>query len=606
MLFSSLFTSGLLTLGLNVTPATEPEIHLSDSLEAVTLSAEKGITISRKEKISTRNTFALSEVLAMIPSLQINDNGGYAGLKSVSIRGLGAAHTSIYIDGIKSTNVQSGQNDLGMFNLSNSSIVVDYAQNSININTIRPTFDDNPVRANVSMYGGSFGTYLPSLRMDFRLTDKTSLSANASGIFSKGNYKYGDNLSRTNNDLRRIQAGLDLFGLMALGSYHIKAAYNDSQRGTPGSIDWPSDDRQSDKNAYLQGKATLHISDLYTLRLCAKGAYDNIFYSSTWGDSRYEQTDVQVNTVHDLRIKEWWHLSLAANINWDGLNSTSYNMHRISCLGALASTFTYDRLSADVALEYYLACDKGNAARNAFSPSANIRYAIIDGLEVTALGRRMYRIPIFNELYYVGYGNPELKPEDAWTCDLGIQFNRQISKDWKITAGLNGFYTTLTDKITSAPTEDPKVWMPINIGKVRSTGLDSRVGADFKHNNWRAGMSIGYSYLSSIDKTPDSYTYGTQVPYTTKHSVTAMGHVNWKGWEAAATWNIRCGYVGSAGSLPDWNTADITLSKEITTAKAGAFCLKITSRNIADTRYELISGYPMPGRSFIGGIEYRF
>ena len=34
--------------------------------------------------------------------------------------------------------------------------------------------------------------------------------------------------------------------------------------------------------------------------------------------------------------------------------------------------------------------------------------------------------------------------------------------------------------------------------------------------------------------------------------------------------------------------------------------LKLSVRNITDCRYETVSGYPMPGRSVMGGIEYRF
>lgn len=608
MLHLSLLAAGLLTSGLTAVPTTEAEIHHSDSLEAATVSVEKGITVSRKETILTQNTITLSEALASSAALQVNDNGGLAGIKSVSLRGLGSAHTNIYIDGIRSANVQSGQNDLGMFDLTYvSSIIIDYAQNSININTERPTFENCPIRAKVRMYGGSFGTYLPSMRLDFRVTDKIALSANASGTFSEGNYPNGDNLKRINNDIRRIRTGVDMFGKMSIGNYHIKASYIDTERGTPGSLEWPSDDRQADMNAYLQGSTTLCLSDLYTLRLSTKGSFDKIYYTSVWGDSSYGQTEVQLNSVQEFRITDWWRLSFAADFTWDNLKSTSYNMDRFSCLTALASTFTAGKFAADIALEYCLASDKGQKIRDAFSPSANLRYVILDGLEIMAFGRRMYRIPVFNELYYTGYGNPELLPEDAWTWNIGADLDRQIDDNWKITGGLHGFYTTLTDKIISAPTEeDPNIWMPINIGKVCSAGFDAKAGTDFTHGKWIAGLNVGYSYLSSIDRTPDSYSYGSQVPYTSRHSLSASGKLNWDGWEIAAAFNLRSGYAGSAGPLPDWNTTDITLSKVIKTAKAGSFCLKLTSRNIGDNRYELVAGYPMPGRSFIGGIEYQF
>ncbi|MBO5418729.1 MAG: TonB-dependent receptor [Bacteroidales bacterium] len=580
---------------------------LADSLDAVVISAEKGVTVSQQDTVLSENSISLSEALLRNTSLQVSDNGGPGGLKTVSLRGLGSAHTAIYIDGIRAGNVQSGQNDLGMFDISSSCIVVDYAQNSISINTARPHFDRLPVTGNFNISGGSFGTWLPTARLDFRLSENVSLSANASGVFSKGDFPYGAGLKRTNNDLNQIRSGLDLFGLMNLGDYHVKACFNGSRRGTPGSTAWPSDDRQEDRNVFVQGSVKMRFSDLYTLRTSAKGSVDNIFYTSSWGDSRYRQTEVQLNTVHDFKIKDWWRLSLAADTHWDGLNSTYYEMNRVSILTALASAFKVRRFAADLALEYNLALDKGYQHKDALSPSMNLRFNIMEGFEISALGRRMYRIPTFNELYYTGYGNPELNPEDAWTSGIGASFQRKISKRWRINADLNGFYTYLRNKITSVPTEaDPNIWMPVNIGRVRSTGFDSKAAVGYRHKDFRAGLTAAYSFLSSVDCTEGSSTFGQQVPFTTRHSVSLAGDLIWKGWGLNAIFNSRSGYTGSSGPLPDWSTLDLTISKEINTDIYGSLKLKFQIRNITDCRYELVSGYPMPGRSIMGGIEYKF
>ena len=607
MFSSFLLSAGLLVGGLADLPSANAAEHMSDSLDAVTISADKGITISRRDTVSSQNTITLSEALMRNSSLQINDNGGFSGLKSVSLRGMGSAHTSIYIDGIKAENVQSGQNDLEIYDISNSLIIIDYAQSNININTTKPVFDKLPISGKFRMTGGSFGTYLPSARLDFLLSDNISLSANASGTFSKGDFTHGNGLTRTNNDISQIRAGVDLFGQMQGGQFHIKTAYNDCERGTPGSTSWPSSDRQKDRNFYLQGSMKMQISSLYTLRVSGKGAYDDISYMSEWGDSRYGQTDIQLNSSHELKLKDWWTISMAADASWNRLESNIYNESRISSLGAIASTFRYSRLSADLALEYRFVYDGGEIFRDALSPSASIRYAIADGLIISALGRRMYRIPTFNELYYPGFGNPDLKAEDAWTGSISADYNKVIADGWRMIAGISGFYIWLTDKIISAPTQiDPNIWMPYNIGKVCSTGFDFKAGIEHTCDNWTVAFNAGYSLLSSTDRTPDSYSYGTQVAYTARHSLVANGRVSWKGWSLEGVWNLKNGYVGSDGTSTDWNTLDISLSKEFRIKKAGVFNLIFTSRNITGCRYEITSGYPMPGRSFFGGIEYRF
>ena len=603
MLFSIL-SAGLVSLGLSVEPMMEP----ADSLSAATVTADKGVIVSRVDLLSTENARSISEVLNLSSGLHIGDNGGLAGLKTVSLRGMGSAHTAIYVDGVRVGNVQSGQNDLGMLPLENmSSASVDYAQNSVSFKTARPEFGDLPVAGKVRLYAGSFGTYLPSARFDFRLSDNISLSANAAGAFAKGDFKYGDGLVRTNNDLKQFRGGLDLFGLTNRGDYHVKAYYSSVERGTPGTTAWPSDDRQADKNAFIQGYMHHSFGSLYTLHLSAKGAYDDIYYTSTWGDSEYGQTELQLNSAHDFRLTDWWKVSLAADVQWDKLASTLYEASRISVFSALATSFHTERLLANVAMEYNGAIDKGALSRHAFSPSADIRYRIFDGFDVLAFGRRAYRVPTFNELYYVGYGNPQLRPEDAWLTDIGLEFNREIAGGWTVKAKVDGFANFLTDKITSAPSpENPNIWAPYNIGKVRSLGLDLAAGFVWKNVDWNCAFDAKYTLLSATDRTPDSYSFGQQIPYIAKHTVVLNATASWRGWRLAPVWQLRSGRTDGTGELDDWNTFDLTLAKDIVLPKTGPLSLKLSVLNMFDHRYEVSSGYPMPGLSILGGLEYKF
>jgi outer membrane cobalamin receptor len=603
MLSSILFSAGLL---LSVLPSgfEEPVI---DTLDAVIISADKGLTVSRKDTLVIGNSFSISEVLMRSSGFHVGDNGGFAGLKSLSLRGLGSAHTAVYIDGLRVGNVQSGQNDLGMIGIDNlGSVVIDYAQNSVSFNTAKPVFGVFPVSGVARLSGGSFGTWLPSARIDARLSEKIVLSANASGVLSKGDFTYGDGLVRENNDVSQVRAGLDLWGVMSGGDYHVKAYYNNVDRGTPGSTDWPSDDRQKDRNAFVQSTVRKNFSPLYTLRLSAKASYDDIFYSSSWGDSNYAQTEFQINSVHDFRINRCWNVSLAADIQWDGLKSSNYSATRLTTFSALATSYRAGRFSFDAALEYSGAFDTGALSRHSFSPSANLRLNVLDGLDIIAFARRAYRIPTFNELYYVGYGNPDLKPEDAWLSDIGVDFNRSVGSEWTIKANLDGFYNFLKDKITSAPTlEDPNIWLPYNIGKVRSAGFN--ISAGFVHKGeWNYSLNAEYTFQSAIDITPDSYTYGQQIPYIARHVVALCGGVSWKGWMLEPTWQMRAGRTDASGELPDWNTMDLTLSKTFNIKNAGRMTLTAAARNIADCRYETVSGYPMPGRNFILGVEFKF
>ena len=581
-----------------------------DTLQAVTIVADKGVVVSRTDTLALRADGTAAQTLLRIPGLSISDYGGLAGLKSVSLRGLGTAHTDIYLDGVRVSNFQSGQNDLGMLPVETlGSAVVDYAQNSVSFRTARPVFGDSRFTGQVGLQAGSFGTWMPSARVAVKASERLAISAHAAGIITKGDFPYGDNgARRAGNDLKQIRTGIDLFGTLDGGEWQAKAYYNGSDRGTPGSLSWASDDRQQDKNVVVQGSLRKAFSDLYTLNLSAKGAYDKIFYKSAWGDSDYNFTDFQLNSSHTFRLSDWWGVSLAADLEHGSLKSPGlYDASRTAAIAALATAFRLGWFSADLALEYRGTFDKGQQALNRLSPSVDLRFTLFEGFDIVAFGRRAFRAPTFNELYYPGYGNPNLKPEDAWLTDLGIDFHRALNSNWALGLKLDGFKNFLSEKIISAPSaDDPYVWLPYNVGKVRATGIDAALSLRYDNGRLSGGLSARYSHQNALDKTPDSYTFDQQIPYVAKNTVVLAGDVALAGWRLDAVWNWRGGRFDASGAMPDWNTLDLSLAKDITLGDLGVLSLNVSARNLLDCRYELVRDYPMPGRSILGGFTFKF
>lgn len=600
MIFSTLSLAVLLT-AVGVEPST-------DTLQVVTVVADRGAVVSRTDTLEVAGDQTVTEILQQSPGVYVGDNGGYAGLKTVSIRGMGSAHTTIYVDGVRVGNVQSGQGDLGVLGMENfSKAVIDYAQNSLSFTTIRPSFmAGRRVGGNVGITIGSFGTYLPSARLDWKISDKLTLSANAAAVFSKGDFQYGDGSRRENNDVKQGRGGLDLFGLMQGGDYHVKLWANGDERGTPGSVAYPSTDRQKDLNVYAQSLIRKQFSSLYHLAASGKLSYDDIFYTSSYGDSRYVQGEAQLNTSHQFRLNSWLAFTFAADVYWDGLRSTVYTQQRVGTSEALSAVFSITRFRARIALQYDGIFDIGQNNRNVFSPSVDLRFTAFDGFDITAFARRAYRAPTFNELYYVGYGNPDLKSEDAWLSELGIDWKAQYGP-WSLKAKLDGYYNYLQDKIISAPSEaDPNLWRPYNVGKVRSAGLDIQAGFKYAWSAWLASFTANYGFQDAMDKTPDSYTYGMQIPYVSRHSLSLDALAGFKGWAMKIIWNLRADRQDSYGRMPDWNTLDLHVSKSFNFGRGGAPALKIAFKNITDNRYELVSGYPMPGFNIMATVEYKF
>jgi outer membrane cobalamin receptor len=581
-----------------------------DTLQAVTIVADKGVVVSRTDTVALRADGTATQALLRIPGLGISDYGGLAGLKGVSLRGLGTPHTDIYLDGVRVSNFQSGQNDLGMLPMETlGNAVVDYAQNSVSFRTAKPVFGDSPFAGQIGLQAGSFGTWMPSVRIDVKASGRVAVSAYASGVLSKGDFPYGDGAARREgNDIRQIRAGYDVFGALQGGEWQLKSYLNASDRGTPGSLSWPSRDRQQDKNYVMQGSLRKTFSDLYTLNVSAKGAWDYIHYQSEWGDSDYDFTDLQLNSSHTFRLTDWWGVSLAADIERGTLTAPGlYDAARTAATAALATAIRLGRFQADLALQYNGTFDKGKAALNSFSPSVDLRFTLFKGFDLVTFGRRAFRAPTFNELYYPGYGNPDLKPEDAWLFDIGIDWHPALGDNWALGLKVDGYYNTLKDKIISAPSaDDPYVWLPYNVGKVDAKGIDASLSLRYDNGTFAGGLSARYARQSALDKTPDSYTYDQQLPYVARNTVVLAADAAIAGWRLDAVWNWRAGRFDASGEMPDWNTLDLSLRKDFRLGKVGVLGLNIAVRDLLDCRYELVRDYPMPGRSILGGFTFKF
>ena len=214
---------------------------------------------------------------------------------------------------------------------------------------------------------------------------------------------------------------------------------------------------------------------------------------------------------------------------------------------------------------------------------------------------------LFSIIIRQNYIEIRIFPENAWLTDIGVDFRRSVTTDLTLRAKADAFLNLLTDKIISAPTEyDPAIWAPYNIGKVRSAGLDAIFGISYVAGDLKVSFDARYSYQSAVDVTPDSYSFGQQIPYVARHTVVLNAMAAWRGWTVAPVWQMRAGRMDGYGELPDWNTLDLNMSKAFSLPRTGPVALKLTVKNIFDCRYETVSGYPMPGRSVMGGIEYVF
>ena len=243
--------------------------------------------------------------------------------------------------------------------------------------------------------------------------------------------------------------------------------------------------------------------------------------------------------------------------------------------------------------------------RKRLSPALSLSWRVLEeqNIRLRASFKDIFRVPTFNDLYYLRVGNTSLKPERATQYNLGLTWSGQPSS-WlsylNVTA--DGYYNRVRDKIVALPTL--YIWKMMNFGEVSIGGIDANVSAEITCSSAiRLLLQGNYSWQRAIDITDETAkNYKDQIPYTPRHAGSASVSLLNK-W-VNLSYLLTC--AGDRYALPQ-NIADnridryveqtISVNREF---QLGNCQLRLQGEilNIGNINYEIIKYYPMPGRSF--------
>ena len=72
------------------------------------------------ERMSALGIGSMAEALKHLSGITVRDYGGAGGMKTVSVRGIGARHTGVVYDGMAISDCQTGEIDLSRFDTDNT------------------------------------------------------------------------------------------------------------------------------------------------------------------------------------------------------------------------------------------------------------------------------------------------------------------------------------------------------------------------------------------------------------------------------------------------------------------------------------------------------
>lgn len=650
-----LSTSLLLACGLCVHAQTDTAgvvHHLQEvQVNAARASSETSATVPvqslRRVDFQALGIDNLADAVKKFAGAGVKDYGGVGGMKTVSLRNLGAPHTAVSYDGVILSNMQAGQIDIGRFSLDNvEQITLSVGQNNtllqtarhyaaaavLSVETAKPIFD-NPRRTaslRAMLKGGSFGYVAPSLRYWQKAGKRTVVGGDFSYLYADGGYpfmlKNGSMTTREerkNSDVCALQGELNLHhDFVDNGSLHIKTYYYNAQRGLPGSVVLyvnNARERLWDEHFFVQG---VFEKPLWRRRLRLKSV---IKYGSGW--NKYE--DYAVHYVggiqRDVNLQREYYASstlgmsplrgLSVALAQDiAVNTLRTNVGlqadplRLSLLTALKTRFERKRWTAEgtllsTVMTEHVSVGTQPADRQHLSPMVSLAYRVLAGqqLFVRLMYKDIFRVPTFNELYYLRFGNTHLHPERASEFNCGLTTQIQLSKRVGLQATFDVYRNVVRDKLVAFPTL--YVWKMVNFGRVNITGYDAtlRLSAQLT-KGISAKVLASYSQQEALDKTQKgTYSYNKQLPYTPKHSAHAaiVVQLPWLNIAYAVSTNSeRYSMMQQSYEyrLPPFTEHMLTFSRDVK-LKGCKLLLSATIQNITDAQYDIIQYYPMPGRS---------
>lgn len=199
-----------------------------------------------------------------------------------------------------------------------------------------------------------------------------------------------------------------------------------------------------------------------------------------------------------------------------------------------------------------------------------------------------FKAPTFNDLYWPGSGNANLKPEDSTSNEFLIRGQFELGQ-----FELSFFDSEIENLIAWAPNE-LGVWQPSNVNQADIQGIELSVSADWRGFN----NQLAFTYLKTEDKS-------TGEPLLRRPELSAnytLGY-HWEKFNFNTTLSYRDeSKDASPEPLSDYWLLDISL-----TYQASESILIVTKiNNIFDKRYENVANYIADGSNYQITASYSF
>lgn len=452
-----------LHLDSQVVTATRTNQSIAANLAAVTV-------IERADIERLQATDAL-DLLRRTPSVSIVNNGGPGKSSSIGIRGTNSDHVLVLIDGVRIGSVTSG--NAALQNLPMEQIerieIVRGPRSSL--------YGSEAIGGVIQIFTrqGSKGDPKPWASVTTGSRNHNAGSAGVSGGFGNAWYNLGvSSLSTRGIDARPGRGDPDNDGYREL-SANLKAGYRfangleiDGQvLETHSSNDFDSGFKANSDSVLKTHALNARFAPLDPWRVTLQAARsedksDN-FNGSTF-TSRFDTRRDSFGWQNDIDLAPGQVLTLGYDHLIDEVSSsTDYSKGRRTNKGYYAQYLGQRGIH-----EWQLGLRHDDNQQHGDHTTGNIGYGIslTDSLQLVGSYGTAFKAPTFNQLYFPGFGNPDIKEETSRNYELGLRGQH----DWG-TWAVNVFRNEVEDLIASV-NMGGGIWLAENVDKAVIKGIE--------------------------------------------------------------------------------------------------------------------------------------
>ncbi|PQJ64921.1 TonB-dependent vitamin B12 receptor [Photobacterium angustum] len=553
----------------------------------------------------------LTEVISLLPGVQVTQNGGRGQLASIMVRGTNSDQVLVLVDGIRMARAAKGAVDFNQVPLTQVERIeftrgaraALYGSEAIGgvINIITLADVDSPSKTKLNVGIGSYNYQEASASGAYKVGENGLLQL-AVGYEDDEGYNVKPQPGLNDGDKHGFASR------NAMIAYHQR--FSDTLKGFV-STRWYKNQYQYDSSfvdffsgepvhQYMQSEPELFDYsaglDLnlgrYQSKLIAdyqhQTNYDYNKAATTKPvvasqDEKFTQRNLQWNnhfTVND-------NLQLVGGVDWrkeswqDKLSSDAFSRNNTGVYGIGLVNVN------DFSLESSLRLDDNQQYGSQFTYNVAGGWYITDEVQLRTSYGSAFKAPNLFQLYSPFYGTETLNPEKSKNAEVAIEANYNV-----IDLAVTGYRMEIDNLIGFNNTS----WKYYNeSGKSKIKGIE--VEADF---------DTGFlSHQLNFDFKDPRNSQGQRLDRREKFSFKWVGTASIGDLDSALTYQYhgkRPDQYGPTGELAAYDTWDLALTYWLQPKLA----LKGRVANLLNEDYETAGGYQMPGRTYYTSINYQF